>query len=560
VNVSGVSGVPAAQGTDGAPGLPVEPATSGVPVEPTTPGVPGTPAVARVPDGSAMPDPSATPANAPIAAIATAPGRGGIGVVRVSGRGLQTIIDALLARTPAPRHASYGPFLAADGSELDRGIAIFYPAPHSYTGEDVLELQGHGGPVVLQLLLRRVLEAGAAIGIRLAAPGEFTQRAFLNDKLDLAQAEAVADLIDASTEQAARSAVRSLSGEFSTAVHALVDQLIELRMLVEATLDFPEEEIDFLEASDARGRLAAICTALDALFAQARRGALLREGLNVVLLGEPNVGKSSLLNALAGAEIAIVTDVPGTTRDRIAQAIQIEGVPLNLIDTAGLRETGDVVERLGIERTWSEARGADVVVHLLDARMSGAGAVAAAGAQTIERELERRLERPVPIVRVYNKIDLAGVGARRERVDGEGASPVVPAAGRPGPIDASAETGVMPATDETAGSDLPLAGSVWLSARTGDGLGLLRTLLLELAGWQEGGESTFIARERHLEALRAAGRHLAAAAQCAEQGDRQLELFAEELRLAQERLNEITGEFGSDDLLGVIFGRFCIGK
>jgi tRNA modification GTPase len=458
--------------------------------------------------------------NEPIAAIATAPGRGGIGVVRVSGRGLEPVSGAVLRRPLVPRHATYGPFFAADGSVLDRGIAIFYPAPHSYTGEDVLELQGHGGPVVLQLLLRRVLEAGRSIGVRLAEPGEFTQRAFLHDKLDLAQAEAVADLIDASTEQAARSAARSLSGEFSEAVHALVERLIELRTLVEATLDFPEEEIDFLEASDARGRLAALRSSLEALLVQARRGALLREGLNVVLLGEPNVGKSSLLNALAGAEVAIVTDVPGTTRDRIAQAIQIEGVPLNIVDTAGLRDTEDVVERMGIARTWQEAGRADVVVHLLDARE-----VDAAGARAIEDALEALLARHVPIVRVHNKIDLVGVEPRVERA----ASPRNEA-------------------------------SVWLSAKTGEGIALLRTLLLDLAGWQAGGESTFIARERHLVALRAAREHLEAAAARADAGDLQLDLFAEELRLAQERLNEITGEFGADDLLGVIFSRFCIGK
>lgn len=457
----------------------------------------------------------------PIAAIATAPGRGGIGVVRVSGKGLPTVIDAVLRRSLVPRHASYGPFLAADGGVLDRGIALFFPAPHSYTGEDVLELQGHGGPVVLQLLLRRVLEAGRGVGVRLAEPGEFTRRAFLNEKLDLAQAEAVADLIDASTEQAARSAARSLSGEFSDAVHALVDALIELRTLIEATLDFPEEEIDFLEASHARGRLAVLCSDLDALLAQARRGALLREGLNVVLLGEPNVGKSSLLNALAGAEVAIVTDVPGTTRDRIAQPIQIEGVPLNIVDTAGLRATDDPVERLGIARTWHEAGRADVIVHLLDARESDA-----ASAQAIERELGERLEPAVPIVRAYNKIDLVGVDASVES--------------------RQARSGVH--------------ASVWMSAKTGAGLEQLRATLLELAGWQAGGESTFLARERHLVALRGAREHLLNASTRAEQGDRQLELFAEELRLAQENLNEITGEFGADELLGVIFSRFCIGK
>jgi len=461
--------------------------------------------------------------NEPIAAIATAPGRGGIGVVRVSGSGLQPVIDALLRRPIVARRATYVPFFAGDGAVIDRGIAIFFPAPNSYTGEDVLELQGHGGPVVLQLLLRRVLEAGASIGVRPAEPGEFTQRAFLNDKLDLAQAEAVADLIDASTEQAARSAARSLSGEFSDAVHALVERLIELRTLVEATLDFPEEEIDFLKASDARGRLATLRSSLEELLARARRGALLREGLNVVLLGEPNVGKSSLLNALAGAEVAIVTEVPGTTRDRIAQAIQIEGVPLNIVDTAGLRDTEDVVERLGIARTWQEAGRADVVVHLLDAHEGDA-----AGARAIEDELEAMLARHVPIVRVHNKIDLVGVEARVERA----------ARSRGETVEAS----------------------VWLSAKIGEGIELLRALLLELSGWQAGGESTFIARERHLVALRAAREHLETAAARADAGDLQLDLFAEELRLAQERLNEITGEFGADDLLGVIFSRFCIGK
>jgi len=307
----------------------------------------------------------------PIVAVATAPGRGAVGIVRASGRDLSALIQAVCGRALAPRQATLLAFIGGDGRPLDRGLAIHFPAPHSYTGEDVLELQAHGGPVLLQLLLARCLEAQP--GLRLAEPGEFTERAFLNDKLDLAQAEAVADLIDASTEAAARSAARSLSGAFSAEVSALAEQLVQLRMLVEATLDFPEEEIDFLEQSDARGRLAAVRAALDALLAQARQGALLREGLHVVLAGAPNVGKSSLLNALAGAEVAIVTAVAGTTRDRIAQAIQIEGVPLVVVDTAGLRETSDEVERIGIERTWEEVARADVIVHLGVAGTEAAG-------------------------------------------------------------------------------------------------------------------------------------------------------------------------------------------
>ncbi|MFO0235847.1 MAG: tRNA uridine-5-carboxymethylaminomethyl(34) synthesis GTPase MnmE [Burkholderiales bacterium] len=474
----------------------------------------------------------------PIAAIATAPGRGGIGVVRVSGRDLSAVIDAVCGRPLAPRTATLLPFRAADGGAIDTGLALHFPAPHSYTGEDVLELQGHGGPVVMQLLLERVLEAGRAIGVRVAEPGEFTRRAFLNDKLDLAQAEAVADLIDASTAQAARGASRSLSGAFSKAVHAVVDALIELRMLLEATLDFPEEEIDFLERSDARGRLDAIRAALDALLADARQGALLREGLHVVLAGAPNVGKSSLLNALAGAEVAIVTPVAGTTRDRIAQAIQVDGVPLVVVDTAGLRETGDEVERIGIERTWQEVARADVILHLgvaeagegASARVADPAADAAArfrgnvppdgeGARAdLDAGNAARLPRDKPILRVWNKIDLAGLAPR--------------------------------ATDD----------AVWLSAKDGRGIELLRAALLRLAGWHGAGEGTFIARERHLEALRAARGHLAAAHAHAQRRDEVLDLFAEELRLAQERLSSITGEFGADDLLGVIFSMFCIGK
>jgi tRNA modification GTPase len=458
----------------------------------------------------------------PIAAIATAPGRGGIGVVRVSGRDLSGVIDALCGRALAPRMATLLPFRAADGGALDTGLALHFPAPHSYTGEDVLELQGHGGPVVMQLLLERVLDAGRAIGLRVAEPGEFTRRAFLNDKLDLAQAEAVADLIDASTAQAARSASRSLSGTFSRAVNVVVDQLIELRMLVEATLDFPEEEIDFLERSDARGRLARVRAELDVLLAEARQGALLREGLHVVLAGAPNVGKSSLLNALAGAEVAIVTPVAGTTRDRIVQAIQVDGVPLVVVDTAGLRETGDEVERIGIERTWEELGRADVILHLGvaggdDSAGSGLAARLALAAD-LDADIAARLPRDKPILRVWNKVDLAGLPAR--------------------------------ATED----------AVWLSARDGQGIDLLRAALLRLAGWHGAGEGTFIARERHLQALREARGHLTAAHAHAQRSDEVLDLFAEELRLAQERLGSITGEFGADDLLGVIFSRFCIGK
>ncbi|SAL66749.1 tRNA modification GTPase TrmE [Caballeronia terrestris] len=456
----------------------------------------------------------------PILAIATAPGRGGIGVVRLSfGRAGEAAaahaMHALCGQLLKPRHASYVPFIAANGDALDRGIALYFPAPHSYTGEHVLELQGHGGPIVLQLVLQRAIEIGREFGLRLAEPGEFTRRAFLNDKLDLAQAEAVADLIEASTEAAARSAGRSLDGAFSREIHALVEDVITLRMLVEATLDFPEEEIDFLEAADARGKLARIRERLAMVLADARQGALLREGLSVVLAGQPNVGKSSLLNALAGAELAIVTPIAGTTRDKVTQTIQIEGIPLHVIDTAGLRDTEDEVERIGIERTWGEIARADVVLHLLDARV---------GVTPEDVTIAARFPAGVPVVRVSNKADLAGVEASVTQADAGGAR------------------------------------EVRLSAKTGDGIALLRDELLKIAGWQAGAESVYLARERHLIALRTAAEHLAAAADHAEQNSQALDLFAEELRLAQDSLNSITGEFTSDDLLGVIFSRFCIGK
>lgn len=437
-----------------------------------------------------------------IAAIATAPGRGGIGVIRVSGPNPQVFIQGLLGRELQPRHAHHGKFLDARGQTLDDGIALWFPAPHSFTGEHVLELQGHGGPFVLQAVLERCLELGA----RLAEPGEFSRRAFLNGKLDLAQAEAIADLIDAGSRQAARSALRALDGEFSRRVTDLKDSLIQLRMLVEATLDFPEEDIDFLQKADAWGRLRAISEHLELVLASTKQGVLLRDGLNVVLIGQPNVGKSSLLNQLAGFEAAIVTEVAGTTRDTLREAIQIEGVPLHIIDTAGLRETQDPVERLGIERTWAAVDKADMALLLIDAQ-HGVGAA--------ETAILHRLP-DIPVLTVHNKID---------------------------------QTGEMPRCSEEG-------QEIWLSAKSGLGLDLLRTRLLALAGWQQSGEGVYTARARHLEALKRAGAHLEAARQAGQQ----LEFFAEELRLAHEALGEITGEFTADDLLGVIFSQFCIGK
>jgi len=457
----------------------------------------------------------------PIAAIATAPGRGGIGVVRVSGTDLATVIDGVLGAGPAarlaPRQATFTPFLDAQGRTIDEGIALLFPAPRSYTGETVLELQGHGGPVVLQMLLARCLEAGRAIGLRVATPGEFTRRAFVNDRLDLAQAEAVADLIDAGTEAAARSASRSLVGEFSRRIDALVDALLDLRTLVEATLDFPEEEVDFLQAADARGRLASIRVQLDDVLARSRQGAVLRHGLNVVLVGAPNVGKSSLLNALAGEEVAIVTPVAGTTRDRIVQPVAVHGIALNIIDTAGLRPTDDPVERVGIERTLAEVARADVVLHLLDASRPEAD-------DEVLAQVSRHVGAGVPLLTVLNKIDLSG---------------------------------------EAPGAE---ACRIRLSAKSGAGLDGLRAALLDVAGWttSTSGETVFLARERHLQALTRAQEHLGAAAARADAehgyGNAQLELFAEELRLAGQRLSEITGEVTADDLLGRIFSRFCIGK
>ncbi len=541
----------------------------------------------------------------PICAIATAPGQGAIGVVRVSAPE-PDIITALAADILGPerrlvaRKAAYGPFLAADAQPIDYGLALWFPAPHSYTGEHILELQGHGGPVVQQILLRRVLQVGAAFGVRLAEPGEFTERAFLNDKLDLVQAEAVADLIEASTEQAARSATRSLQGVFSRQIDDLAEQLLTLRMLVEATLDFPEEEIDFLQKADAAGRLARIDDTLRRLFDTAQSGARLRQGLNVVLTGAPNVGKSSLLNALAGAEVAIVTPIAGTTRDRVIEQISIEGVPINLIDTAGLRDTDDPVEKIGIQRTWAEIEKADVVVHLRAAdelaredgnqtpgetgQGNGKKAVPAiipdvgTGSSPEQRSgqgqtgsvplditrLEAAIEARVPAsarrLTVINKIDL---------VDGEGRLTSEMSGGefRPQSLadegGASPSTSRMPPVTDTSASEAGTRSSsetLRLSARTGQGIEAFRRKLLDIAGFQPGQEGVFIARERHLQALSEALTHLQNARQHVSLGDQALDLFAEELRLAHQALGRITGAVTADDLLGVIFSRFCIGK
>lgn len=439
-----------------------------------------------------------------IAAIATAPGRGGIGVIRVSGHNLDDLARGVLDKQPVPRRAIYSSFLDARGEVIDRGVALFFPAPHSYTGEDVLELQGHGGTAVMQLLLLRCLELGA----RLAQPGEFTRRAFLNDKLDLAQAESVADLIDATTAQAARSAMRSLQGDFSLAIWNLVEKLIGLRMRVEAMLDFPEEEIQQMDVGHRDAQLGVLRAELEKTLGLAQQGSLLREGAHIVLAGKPNVGKSSLLNCLSGEEVALVSEVPGTTRDVIRQAVQIAGVPLHIMDTAGLRATQDEVEQMGVARARAALQKADAILVLLDA---------ATGIGPDDRKILDELPQGIPRLLVYNKIDLLGQQARISQTGEE--------------------------------------CHLYLSAKTGEGLELLRDKLLALIGWhQEAG--VFMARERHLRALLAAQEHLRLAAAEAARP----EIFAEELRLAQEQLNSITGEFSADDLLGEIFSRFCIGK
>ena len=440
-----------------------------------------------------------------IAANATAPGPGGIRVVRIPGPSPSPPVAALGGREPQARIAQFARFRDGSGGLIDEGLLLYFPAPHSFTGEDVIELQGHGGPVVMQMLLARCLELGA----RLAEPGEFTRRAFLNGKLDLAQAESVADLIEASTAAAARSAVRSLTGSFSREVQGLCERLIDLRMLVEATLDFPDEDVDFLIEAKAFERIEVVASELRAILDRARQGSLLRNGLHVVLVGQPNVGKSSLLNRLAGEERAIVTDIAGTTRDALRETIQIEGIPLHITDTAGLRDTTDEVEKIGIARTWQEIERADVVVRLVDVR---------AGLTDADAAIDARLPAGVERITVFNKVDL--LARQPER------------------------------TEDAAGI------SLYLSAKADQGVELLRAELLRVAGWHRHGEDVILARERHLIALREA----LARVEAALDARHALELMAEELRLAQEAVNEITGEFTPDDLLGVIFSRFCIGK
>ena len=460
----------------------------------------------------------------PIVAIATAPGRGAVGIVRVSGKDISPVMNAICGRALVPRQATYLPFRDATGGVIDQGLAIYFSAPHSYTGEDVLELQAHGGPVVLQLLLARCLQAAASRHpvtgqaslphMRVAQPGEFTERAFLNDKIDLAQAEAIADLIDASTEVAARSAARSMSGEFSQAVNTLLAQLVGLRMLVEATLDFPEEDIDFLQKADASGQLRGLQATLEGVMQSAQQGSILRDGIKVVIAGQPNAGKSSLLNALAGAELAIVTPIAGTTRDKVTQLIQIDGVPLHVVDTAGLREALDDVEKIGIERAWGEIEGADAVLFLHDLTQQNTTDYIAADA-IIQRAIALKIPKKTPVIDVWNKSDAA------------------------------------PSTVSTG---------VAISAKTGEGLQALREQLLRAVGWQSAPEGVYMARERHVQALAKVQTQLAAAAVQLQAVSPALDLLAEDLRQAQIALSEITGQFTPDDLLGEIFSKFCIGK
>ncbi|SFC49427.1 tRNA uridine-5-carboxymethylaminomethyl(34) synthesis GTPase MnmE [Pseudoalteromonas denitrificans] len=448
-----------------------------------------------------------------IAAQATAPGRGGVGIIRVSGSIAREVADKILGKCPKTRYAEYLPFKNLKGDELDQGIALFFEGPNSFTGEDVLELQGHGGPILLDMLLKEICKIEK---VRIARPGEFSERAFLNDKMDLTQAEAIADLINANSEQAAQSALHSLQGKFSKHINTLVEQVIHLRMYVEAAIDFPEEEIDFLSDGKVSGDLNNIIIQLDEVMQQAKQGSIMREGMRVVIAGRPNAGKSSLLNALAGRDAAIVTDIAGTTRDVLREHIHIDGMPLHIIDTAGLRESPDIVEQIGIERAWDEINQADRVLFMLDATDS-----IETDPHEIWPEFIDKLPKKMEITVIRNKVDLSN--------------------------------------EQVCSQEINNQTVINLSAKNNSGIDLVKDHLKQIMGYKGSTEGGFMARRRHLEALNHAAEHL-------EIGQTQLEmhiageLLAEELRLTQQYLNEITGEFTSDDLLGQIFSSFCIGK
>ena len=454
----------------------------------------------------------------PIIAVATAPGKAGVGVIRISGANLLPMAQALFQKTLKPRQASLLTLRDGDGASIDQLIAIYFAAPASFTGEDVLELQCHGGPQLLELVMRRCLELGKEQDLVIAEPGEFSLRAYLNNKIDLAQAEAIADLIDAQSEAAVRGAARSLQGAFSNDINSLINEITQLRILVESTLDFPEEEIEFLENAQARERLAAVMQKLRALRQGARQGKILRDGIQLVLAGAPNVGKSSLLNRLAGEDVAIVTPIAGTTRDRVKESITINGVPMHIIDTAGLRDTSDLVEAKGIERSWDAIRSADLVVFLRDSKPANEAEELVA--QELKAQILKALPPKCPVLEVVNKSDLLG---------------------KP-PI--------------TKGEKQPL----FISVKTGDGIALLKQKILEAVGWGGSQEGAILARRRHLDCLDRVATHLGRSEEFAANGNISLELFAEELRLAQDQLGQITGKLLPDDLLGKIFSQFCIGK
>jgi tRNA modification GTPase len=447
----------------------------------------------------------------PIIAVATAPGKAGVGVVRISGQNLSALTSALLHKQLSPRQASLSTLCDEHGQAIDQLIAIYFVAPASFTGEDVLELQCHGGPQLLELVMKRCLELGKNLGLVIAEPGEFTLRAYLNNKIDLTQAEAIADLIDAQSEAAVRSAARSLQGAFSDDINNLIEEITQLRILVESTLDFPEEEIEFLENAQARQRLAAVKQKIQALRKSAKQGKILRDGIHLVLAGAPNVGKSSLLNRLAGEEVAIVTPIAGTTRDRVKESITIEGVPMHIIDTAGLRETADIVEAKGIERSWDAIRLADLVIFLTDASTPQH--------DVLKIQILRELPPKCAVLELINKVDLVQDPAKAFPAD-----------------------------------------ALLISARTGEGVEQLKQRILELVGWTGSQEGTILARRRHLDCIERAAEHIETSEQFAANGNNSLELFAEELSLAQKHLGEITGKLLPDDLLGKIFSQFCIGK